>query len=168
LLTGAEPSSIISIYKSSKRDSTAISTSIYFASLQYSNLHINTMTYKSNYEPYVGSPTTSVPTPLSDRAPTSHSFDPNELRPSIELLYPLGDLYPHVVALQLQSEEENPWSASKNFTGYQDTAYWAEVVSSPRSLPENFSKRSFRRCSGKFISNPRSPARPVPCDMFLA
>ncbi|BCS22419.1 uncharacterized protein APUU_30644S [Aspergillus puulaauensis] len=103
------------------------------------------MTYKSNYEPYTSQ--------------TSQSFDLSGLRPSIELLYPLGDLYPHVVALQLQSEDENPWSASKNFSGYQDIAYWAEVVSSPRSLPEHYSKRSFRRCSestkSRFVSRIR-------------
>ncbi|KAL5339200.1 hypothetical protein BJX70DRAFT_397974 [Aspergillus crustosus] len=101
------------------------------------------MSYKSNYEPY-----------------TSQSLDLNRLRPSDELLYPLGDLYPHVVALQLQSHEESPWSATKNFAGYQDIAYWAEVVSTPRSLPEHYSKRSLRRYSGKFVHIPRfSPAR---------
>ncbi|KAL4969501.1 uncharacterized protein BDV14DRAFT_195767 [Aspergillus stella-maris] len=97
------------------------------------------MTYRSNYEPY-----------------TSRSLD---LRPSDEILYPLGDLYPHVVALQLQPEDESPWSASKNYSGWQDTSYWAEIISSPRSLPEHYSKRSFRRCSestkSKFVSRIR-------------
>ncbi|KAL5045682.1 hypothetical protein BDW71DRAFT_183705 [Aspergillus fruticulosus] len=91
------------------------------------------MSYKSNYEPY-----------------TSQSL---YYRPSSsEFLYPLGDLYPHVVALQLQLEDENEhrWSASKNFSGYdKDIAYWAEAASSssPLSQPESFSKRSLRRYS---------------------
>ncbi|KAL4939038.1 hypothetical protein BDV06DRAFT_225430 [Aspergillus oleicola] len=89
------------------------------------------MTYKSNYEPY-----------------TSRSLD---LRSSDEILYPPGDLYPHVVALQLQSEDESPWTAPKNYSGWQDTSYWAKVVSSPRSLPEHYSKRSLRRCSDSFL-----------------
>ncbi|KAL4918860.1 hypothetical protein BDW62DRAFT_58951 [Aspergillus aurantiobrunneus] len=102
-------------------------------------LHLTyTMSYKSNYEPY-----------------TKQSLDSNELRPSEELLYPLGDLYPHVVALQLQTEDESAWSAAKNFSGYQDISYWAEVVSSPRPLPEHYSKRSLRRCSGEFVHDPR-------------
>ncbi|KAL4882820.1 hypothetical protein BJY04DRAFT_216910 [Aspergillus karnatakaensis] len=100
------------------------------------------MSYKSNYEPY-----------------TSQSLDINRVRPSDELLYPLGDLYPHVVALQLQSHEESPWSAPKNFTGYQDISYWTEIVSSPRSLPEHYSKRSLRRYSeatkSRFVSRLR-------------
>ncbi|KAL4778635.1 hypothetical protein BJX76DRAFT_352459 [Aspergillus varians] len=100
------------------------------------------MSYKTNYEPY-----------------TSQSLDSIELRPSIELLYPLGDLYPHVVALQLQAEYENAWSSTRNFSGYHDIAYWAEVVSSPRSLPEHYSKRSQRRCSestrSRFVSRIR-------------
>ncbi|KAE8362067.1 hypothetical protein BDV27DRAFT_147290 [Aspergillus caelatus] len=59
------------------------------------------MGYKTNYEPY-----------------RSQSLDMRQDLSSEELLYPLGDLYPHVVALQLQSED-NPWS--KNFPGYPDT-----------------------------------------------
>ncbi|KAL5001170.1 hypothetical protein BDV10DRAFT_182733 [Aspergillus recurvatus] len=97
------------------------------------------MSYKSNYEPYTTQSLYSRPSSSSD------------------LLYPLGDLYPHVVALQLQLEDENehPWSASKNFSGYhQDIAYWAEVASpsSPHSLPETFSKRSLRRYSGMCLA----------------
>ncbi|KAL4992101.1 hypothetical protein BDW68DRAFT_173421 [Aspergillus falconensis] len=107
------------------------------------------MSYKSNYEPY-----------------TSQSL---YYRPSSsEFLYPLGDLYPHVVALQLQLEDENEhrWSASKNFSGYdKDIAYWAEAASSssPPSQPQSFSKRSLRRYSGMFpppISVPTEWARP--------
>ncbi|KKK15842.1 hypothetical protein P175DRAFT_0515568 [Aspergillus ochraceoroseus IBT 24754] len=98
------------------------------------------MTYKSNYEPY-----------------TSQSFDLNRLRPSEELLYPLGTLYPHVVALQMQSDD-NPWSRAKNFSGYHDTSYWAEV-SSPRSLPEHYLKPTPRRYSdstaSRFVSRIR-------------
>ncbi|GAB1195812.1 hypothetical protein APSETT444_005077 [Aspergillus pseudonomiae] len=60
------------------------------------------MCYKTNYEPY-----------------RSQSLDMKEDLSLEELLYPLGDLYPHVVALQLQSED-NPWS--KNFPGYSDIA----------------------------------------------
>ncbi|KAB8237063.1 hypothetical protein ETB97_005263 [Aspergillus alliaceus] len=74
------------------------------------------MCYKTNYEPY-----------------RSQSLDiRQEERSSEELLYPLGDLYPHVVALQLQSEEI-PWSKAKNFSGYQDISYWAEASSRPPS-----------------------------------
>ncbi|KAL2865753.1 uncharacterized protein BJX67DRAFT_382440 [Aspergillus lucknowensis] len=95
------------------------------------------MSYKSNYEPY-----------------TSQSLDLNSLRPSEELLYPLDGLYPHVVALQLQSHDGNPWawSAARHFSGYQDVSYWTEVVSSPRSLPEHYSKHRLRRYSGKFAT----------------
>ncbi|KAL3477541.1 hypothetical protein BJX99DRAFT_257356 [Aspergillus californicus] len=100
------------------------------------------MTYKSNFEPY-----------------TSRSLDLKRTRPSKEILHPLGDLYPHVVALQLQSEYESPWSAATDFSGYQDIVYWAEVVSSPRTLPEHYSKRSMRRhnqsTKSKFISRIR-------------
>ncbi|KAL2829693.1 hypothetical protein BDW59DRAFT_141805 [Aspergillus cavernicola] len=88
------------------------------------------MSYKSNYEPY-----------------TSQSLDLTRPRPSEELLYPLGSLYPHVVALQLQYHDENLWSAEKNLCGYQDISYWAEIVSSPRSLPEHYPKRLTRRYS---------------------
>ncbi|KAL2800914.1 hypothetical protein BJX66DRAFT_331852 [Aspergillus keveii] len=98
------------------------------------------MSYKSNYEPY-----------------TSQSLDLNRVRPSEELLYPLGGLYPHVVALQLQSHDENPWSAAKHFSGYQDISYWTDVVSSPGSLPEHYSKHPLRRYSGEFASIPRFP-----------
>ncbi|KAB8077581.1 hypothetical protein BDV29DRAFT_153645 [Aspergillus leporis] len=78
------------------------------------------MCYKTNYEPY-----------------RSQSLE--ELS-SEELLYPLGDLYPHVVALQLQSEE-NPWTKSKNFSGYEDISYWAEDSSS-RAPSETSSKHT--------------------------
>ncbi|KAL4926303.1 uncharacterized protein BDV17DRAFT_293724 [Aspergillus undulatus] len=121
------------------------------------------MTYKSNYEPYVSASSQAIFNYRSDRpSQTSQSLD---LRPSDELFYPLGDLYPHVVALQLQHEDEDPWCATKDFTGYQDTSYWAEIVSpsSPRSLPEHSSKRSLRRCSGEIhkgkirFQNPSTP-----------
>ncbi|KAL4755420.1 hypothetical protein BDW72DRAFT_1184 [Aspergillus terricola var. indicus] len=104
------------------------------------------MSYKSNYEPYTSQSLYSRPSSSS------------------ELLYPLGDLYPHVVALQLQMEDENEarWSALKNPSGYhQDISYWAEVASpaSPHSLSESFSKRSLRRCSestkARFVSRIR-------------
>ncbi|KAL6235603.1 hypothetical protein BDW75DRAFT_240057 [Aspergillus navahoensis] len=105
------------------------------------------MSYKSNYEPYTSQSLYSRPSTSS------------------ELLYPLSDLYPHVVALQLRLEEdenEHPWSASKNFSGYhQDIAYWAEAASpsSLHSLPESFSKRSLRRYSestkARFVSRIR-------------
>ncbi|KAL4813941.1 hypothetical protein BDW67DRAFT_187204 [Aspergillus spinulosporus] len=95
------------------------------------------MSYKSNYEPYTSQSLYSRPSSSS------------------ELLYPLGDLYPHVVALQLQMEDENEarWSASRTLSSYhQDIAYWAEAASpaSPHSLSESFSKRSLRRYSGMF------------------
>ncbi|KAE8137036.1 hypothetical protein BDV38DRAFT_247943 [Aspergillus pseudotamarii] len=79
------------------------------------------MGYKTNYEPY-----------------RSQSLDMRQDLSSEELLYPLGDLYPHVVALQLQSED-NPWS--KNFPGYPDVNYWAEVSSS-RPPSETSSKHT--------------------------
>ncbi|KAL3435752.1 hypothetical protein BDV09DRAFT_65392 [Aspergillus tetrazonus] len=103
------------------------------------------MSYKSNYEPY-----------------TSQSLYSRQSSSS-ELLYSLGDLYPHVVALQLQMEDENEarWSASRNLSYHQDIPYWAEVASpeSPHLLSENFSKRSLRRYSGstkaRFVSGIR-------------
>ncbi|PIG81694.1 hypothetical protein AARAC_010528 [Aspergillus arachidicola] len=84
------------------------------------------MGYKTNYEPY-----------------RSESLDMRQELSSEELLYPLGDLYPHVVALQLQSED-NPWS--KNFPGYSDVSYWAEVSSS-RPPSETSSKHTTCRYS---------------------
>ncbi|CBF83760.1 uncharacterized protein ANIA_02912 [Aspergillus nidulans FGSC A4] len=105
----------------------------------------STMSYKSNYEPY-----------------TSQSLYSRQSSSS-ELLYPLGDLYPHVVALQLQMEDENEarGSASRNLSYHQDIPYWAEVASpeSPHSLSESFSKRSLRRYSestkARFVSGIR-------------
>ncbi|RDW86589.1 uncharacterized protein DSM5745_03231 [Aspergillus mulundensis] len=99
------------------------------------------MTYKSNYEPYTSQSLYSRPSSSSS------------------LLYPLGDLYPHVVALQLQIEEDE--NASKNSGYHQDIAYWAEVAaspSSPHTLPDGLSKRSLRRYSGTY---PNYPIRPV-------
>ncbi|KAB8213949.1 hypothetical protein BDV33DRAFT_209717 [Aspergillus novoparasiticus] len=84
------------------------------------------MGYKTNYEPY-----------------RSKSLDMRQELSSEELLYPLGDLYPHVVALQLQSED-NPWS--KNFPGYSEVSYWAEVSSS-RPPSETSSKDTTCRYS---------------------
>ncbi|KAF7587335.1 hypothetical protein BBP40_007376 [Aspergillus hancockii] len=78
------------------------------------------MCYKSNYEPY-----------------RSQSLE--ELS-SEELLYPLGDLYPHVVAYQLQTED-NPWTKAKNYSGYEDISYWAEDSSS-RAPSETSSKHT--------------------------
>ncbi|KAE8145685.1 hypothetical protein BDV25DRAFT_170299 [Aspergillus avenaceus] len=83
------------------------------------------MGYMTNYEPY-----------------RSQSFDLNQERSSEELLYPLGSLYPHVVALQLQSEEF-PWSKPKTSSGSHDMNYWAEVSSS-RPPSETSSKHTCR------------------------
>ncbi|RAL12226.1 uncharacterized protein BO97DRAFT_414426 [Aspergillus homomorphus CBS 101889] len=87
------------------------------------------MTYKSNYEPY-----------------TSQSLDIDRQRSTEEILYPLGSLYPHVVALQLQSDE-NPWTKARHLADYPDTCYWTDM--SYPSTPEHFSsKSSGRRYSG--------------------
>ncbi|KAE8351325.1 hypothetical protein BDV28DRAFT_137312 [Aspergillus coremiiformis] len=100
------------------------------------------MCYKTNYEPY-----------------RSQSLDIRQEEYSLEeLLYPLGDLYPHVVALQLQSEE-HPWTKAKNFSGYQDVSYWAEI-SSTRPPLENSSKHTSCRCNSdstasRFVSRIR-------------
>ncbi|KAL2815002.1 hypothetical protein BJX63DRAFT_431103 [Aspergillus granulosus] len=116
------------------------------------------MSYKSNYEPYASPSSSSTPC-FSSHPQTSQSLDLNRVRPSDELLYPLGGLYPHVVALQLQSHEENLWSAAHHAAGYHDLSYWNEVVSSPRSLPEHYSKHALRRYSestkSRFVSRIR-------------
>ncbi|KAL4897610.1 hypothetical protein BDV59DRAFT_197890 [Aspergillus ambiguus] len=79
------------------------------------------MCYKSNYEPY-----------------TSQSLDMSE--PTDEqLLYPLGALYPHVVALQLQSDE-SPWLKTRQYAGYHDTSFWADIAVPPS--PSELSTRS--------------------------
>ncbi|OJJ99456.1 hypothetical protein BO82DRAFT_366538 [Aspergillus uvarum CBS 121591] len=98
------------------------------------------MTYKSNYEPY-----------------TSQSLDIDRQRSPEEILYPLGSLYPHVVALQLQSDE-NPWAKARHLADYPDTCYWTDM--SYPSTPEHFSsKPSGRRYSdstaGRFVSRIR-------------
>ncbi|KAG2413866.1 hypothetical protein HFD88_003056 [Aspergillus terreus] len=78
------------------------------------------MCYKSNYEPYTSQPLDMEPT--------------NE-----QLLYPLGSLYPHVVALQLQSDE-SPWLKTRQYAGYHDTSFWADIEVPPS--PSEFSTRS--------------------------
>ncbi|KAH1273872.1 hypothetical protein KXW98_003418 [Aspergillus fumigatus] len=80
--------------------------------------------YKSNYEPY-----------------TSQSLDIKRAEDlsSVELLNPLGSLYPHVVALQLQSDD-TPWIRAKNSPGYRDPNSWIDVYST-----EDYSKPSARR-----------------------
>ncbi|EAW09366.1 uncharacterized protein ACLA_035690 [Aspergillus clavatus NRRL 1] len=92
------------------------------------------MCYKSNYEPY-----------------TSQSLDMQRDRSVEEILNPLGTLYPHVVALQLQSDD-NPWSRAKNFSGYQDTSYWADAYST-----EDYSKprRNSDSTACRFVSRIR-------------
>ncbi|EAW21771.1 uncharacterized protein NFIA_069420 [Aspergillus fischeri NRRL 181] len=86
------------------------------------------MCYKSNYEPY-----------------TSQSLDIKRAEDlsSEELLNPLGSLYPHVVALQLQSDD-TPWIRAKNSPGYRDPNSWIDVYST-----EDYSKPSARRNSGE-------------------
>ncbi|EAL92800.1 uncharacterized protein AFUA_3G07730 [Aspergillus fumigatus Af293] len=64
---------------------------------------------------------------------------------SVELLNPLGSLYPHVVALQLQSDD-TPWIRAKNSPGYRDPNSWIDVYST-----EDYSKPSARRNCGEFI-----------------
>ncbi|KAK1140500.1 hypothetical protein N8T08_010345 [Aspergillus melleus] len=71
------------------------------------------MCYKTNYEPYTSQ---------------SQSFDMTRELSSEEILYPLESLYPHVVALQLQADE-NPWAQSNNFSGYHEISYWTEISS---------------------------------------
>ncbi|KAF7136654.1 hypothetical protein CNMCM5793_005932 [Aspergillus hiratsukae] len=98
------------------------------------------MCYKSNYEPY-----------------TSQSLDikrPEDLS-SEELLNPLGSLYPHVVALQLQSDD-TPWIRAKNYAGYQDSSNnsWVDIYST-----EDYTRPSARRNSDstayRFVSRIR-------------
>ncbi|GIK01225.1 hypothetical protein Aspvir_005257 [Aspergillus viridinutans] len=96
------------------------------------------MCYKSNYEPY-----------------TSQSLDIKRAEDlsSEELLNPLGSLYPHVVALQLQSDD-TPWIRAKNSAGYQDNNSWADIYST-----DDYSKPSARRNSDstayRFVSRIR-------------
>ncbi|PYH88334.1 hypothetical protein BO71DRAFT_403954 [Aspergillus ellipticus CBS 707.79] len=75
------------------------------------------MPYKTNYEPY-----------------TTQSFDMKRELSTEEILYPLGSLYPHVVALQLQANEY-PWCKANS-----DSSYWAEV-----ETPEHLSTKSTAR-----------------------
>lgn len=91
-------------------------------------------------------------------------------RSSEELLYPLGSLYPHVVALQLQADE-NPWTQASNFSGHHDISYWAEISS--HGPAEDYSRprpSTSRRYSGECFlfqeaiwpvrsANPRLPCR---------
>ncbi|KAI9374786.1 hypothetical protein BJX61DRAFT_540489 [Aspergillus egyptiacus] len=97
------------------------------------------MSYKSNYEPYTSQ---------------SLSLDLNRHRTPEELLYPLEDLYPHVVAVQLQSYGGTGWTP-KQFSGCEDFSYWAEVVSSPRSLPENYYYGAPESTRSSFVSRIR-------------
>jgi hypothetical protein len=103
------------------------------------------MCYKSNYEPYV-CPSFTHQNSIN-MIQTSQSLDikrPEDLS-SEELLNPLGSLYPHVVALQLQSDD-TPWIRAKHFAGYEDPKNnsWVDVYST-----ENYSRPSGRRNSGE-------------------
>ncbi|PWY68539.1 hypothetical protein BO94DRAFT_540215 [Aspergillus sclerotioniger CBS 115572] len=62
------------------------------------------MPYRTNYEPY-----------------TSQSFEMKRELSTEEILYPLGSLYPHVVALQLQTDEY-PWCKANNYAGYDSSS----------------------------------------------
>lgn len=77
---------------------------------------------------------------------TSQSLDVKRAEDlsSEELLNPLGSLYPHVVALQLQSDD-TPWIRAKNYAGYQDrnNNSWVDVYST-----EDYARPSARRRSG--------------------
>ncbi|RAL02858.1 uncharacterized protein BO80DRAFT_423324 [Aspergillus ibericus CBS 121593] len=55
-----------------------------------------------------------------------------------EILYPLGTLYPHVVALQLQTDEY-PWCKANNYTGYDSssTDEYSEDLSAKTTLRRN-------------------------------
>ncbi|PKX91804.1 uncharacterized protein P174DRAFT_462314 [Aspergillus novofumigatus IBT 16806] len=98
------------------------------------------MCYKSNYEPY-----------------TSQSLDIKRAEDlsSEELLNPLGSLYPHVVALQLQSDD-TPWIRAKNSPGYQDPNSGADIYST-----EDYSRPSARRNSGEHKANMTQTPQPT-------
>ncbi|GKZ33700.1 hypothetical protein AbraIFM66950_003731 [Aspergillus brasiliensis] len=61
------------------------------------------MSYRTNYEPYI-----------------SQSFEMKRELSTEEILYPLGTLYPHVVALQLQTDEY-PWCKANHYAGYDSS-----------------------------------------------
>ncbi|PLN82487.1 hypothetical protein BDW42DRAFT_166457 [Aspergillus taichungensis] len=106
------------------------------------------MTYKTNYEPYTNR---SVDTNMSIN--TGFDTDSEMERTSEEILYPLGSLYPHVVALQLQADE-NPWSRSKIYAGYHDSNYWSDISVPNSPSSEHFNKPS-DSTAGRFVSRIR-------------
>ncbi|OJJ48174.1 hypothetical protein ASPZODRAFT_130123 [Penicilliopsis zonata CBS 506.65] len=105
------------------------------------------MSYKTNYELYA-------------RA----SLDLKRPYPSELVLNPLGNLYPHVSALQLQSDSD-AWSNAGYFTGYHHVDYWArayatdpieeEYISKSRRLRRNSVVNKLRRF---LFKEPRSPS----------
>lgn len=66
-------------------------------------------------------------------------------RTSEEVLYPLLTLYPHVAALQMQSNANTDY-----FSCYQNVGYWADAYSA-QSVAEE-SKASSCRSSGELSS----------------
>lgn len=75
------------------------------------------------------------------------SFDEERERSSEEVLYPLIDLYPHVVALQLQADGAC-FQRSDADSGYHSVNYWTDT-SPTRSTFEEESRTS-RRSTGEF------------------
>lgn len=114
------------------------------------SLHTSTMSYKTNYEPYVSRPISILCISIyTDSEQNSMDFDMERERSSEEVLYPLIDLYPHVVALQLQADGQY-FNRSDSDSGYHSVNYWTD--SSPtRSTFEEESRMS-RKSNGELSS----------------
>ncbi|PWY92808.1 hypothetical protein BO70DRAFT_357945 [Aspergillus heteromorphus CBS 117.55] len=95
------------------------------------------MPYRTNYEPY-----------------TSQSFDMKRELSTEEILYPLGSLYPHVVALQLQANEY-PWCKASQSSGYHDSSYWAEVETPEHLSTKSTARRYSDSTTSRFVSRIR-------------
>ncbi|EHA23485.1 hypothetical protein AAWM_00917 [Aspergillus awamori] len=91
------------------------------------------MPYRTNYEPY-----------------TSQSFEMKRELSTEEILYPLGTLYPHVVALQLQTDEY-PWCKANHYAGY-DSSLSVDEAS------EHYSTKSMLRRNSGMCTCPSSVA----------
>ncbi|EYE94537.1 uncharacterized protein EURHEDRAFT_457790 [Aspergillus ruber CBS 135680] len=97
------------------------------------------MPYKTNYEPY-----------------NSVDFDMERERSSEEVLYPLIDLYPHVVALQLQADGQH-FNRSDSDSGYHSINYWSDSSPTRSTFEEESrtSRKSNESTKDRFVSKIR-------------
>lgn len=104
------------------------------------------MSYKTNYEPYVSFPICILWFLGTDSEQNSVDFDMERERSSEEVLYPLIDLYPHVVALQLQADGQY-FNRSDSDSGYHSVNYWSD--SSPTRSTFDEESRTSRKSNGE-------------------